>query len=109
MTSPDDPMTKAQVPANPAQPSVSANPVVNSETNPGLAISGTSRDEQASSATFDTSGLNQDELKREFDVFRDVLGNVNNTLRFQIQLSVTLLAACVTVLNLVPRKSIRHC
>jgi len=57
---------------------------------------------QDSSASFDLSGLSPDEIKREFDIFRDVLGNVNNTLRFQIQLSVTLLAACVTVLNIVP-------
>lgn len=55
-----------------------------------------------SSGSFDTVGMTSDELKREFDMFRDVLNNVNNTLRFQIQMSVPLLAACVTVLNLVP-------
>jgi hypothetical protein len=58
--------------------------------------------DQAASAQFDTSSMTADDLKREFDIFRDVLGNVNQTLRFQIQLSVTLLAACVTVLNIVP-------
>lgn len=57
---------------------------------------------QEQSETFDTSGMTADDIKREFDVFRDVLSNVNNTLRFQIQMSVPLLAACVTVLNIIP-------
>src|SRR5271155_4154028 len=39
--------------------------------------------------------------KYEFDMFRDVLSNVNNTLRFQLSLNVPLLAACITVLNIV--------
>jgi hypothetical protein len=56
-------------------------------------------------STLDISGLSPDEVKREFDIFRDVTNNVNNTLRFQIQLSVGLLAACVTVLNIVPPQS----
>ena len=38
----------------------------------------------------------------EFDLFRDALANVNHTLRFQLSLNVPLLAACITVLNLVP-------
>lgn len=40
--------------------------------------------------------------KWEQDTFRDILGNVNNTLRFQIQLAVPLLAGCVTALNIIP-------
>ena len=40
--------------------------------------------------------------KWEQDTFRDVLSNVNNTLRFQIQLGVPLLAGCITALNIVP-------
>lgn len=40
--------------------------------------------------------------KWEQDTFRDVLNNVNNTLRFQIQLGVPLLAGCITALNVVP-------
>jgi hypothetical protein len=58
--------------------------------------------QQSRISSFDAGGMSPDELKREFDIFRDVLGNVNNTLRFQIQLGVPLLAACVTVLNIVP-------
>jgi hypothetical protein len=46
--------------------------------------------------------MDHDEIKWERDVFRDVLSNVNQTLRFQIQMAVPLLAACVTVLNIVP-------
>lgn len=57
---------------------------------------------RATHDAYDPSGLTPDELKREFDIFRDVLSNVNNTLRFQIQLGVPLLAGCVTVLNIVP-------
>ncbi|HEY9718655.1 MAG TPA: hypothetical protein V6C69_14375 [Trichormus sp.] len=56
----------------------------------------------------DSSGsvsMDHDEIKWERDVFRDVLSNVNQTLRFQIQMAVPLLAACVTVLNLVPPQS----
>lgn len=40
--------------------------------------------------------------KWEQDTFRDVINNVNNTLRFQIQLGVPLLAGCITALNVVP-------
>lgn len=40
--------------------------------------------------------------KWEQDTFRDIINNVNNTLRFQIQLGVPLLAGCVTALNIVP-------
>jgi hypothetical protein len=46
----------------------------------------------------DGSGIS----KWERDLFRDALSNVNQTLRYQISLGVPLLAACVTVLNLVP-------
>ncbi len=40
--------------------------------------------------------------KWEQDTYRDILSNVNNTLRFQIQLAVPILAGCVTALNMVP-------
>lgn len=40
--------------------------------------------------------------KWDQDTFRDIISNVNNTLRFQIQLAVPILAGCVTALNLVP-------
>ncbi len=40
--------------------------------------------------------------KWEQDTFRDIINNVNNTLRFQIQLAVPILAGCVTSLNIVP-------
>jgi len=40
--------------------------------------------------------------KWEQDVFRDILNNANNTLRFQVQLAVPLLAGCVTALNIIP-------
>ncbi len=45
-----------------------------------------------------TEGL----TKWEQDTFRDIINNVNNTLRFQIQLAVPILAGCVTALNIVP-------
>jgi hypothetical protein len=48
------------------------------------------------------SSIGSDKAKWERDVFRDVLSNVNQTLRFQISLAVPLLAACVTMLNIVP-------
>lgn len=70
---------------------------------PGVAATSVSTpEEQASSAVFDTSGMTAEELRWEHDIFRDVLGNVNNTLRFQISLGVPLLAGCITVLNIVP-------
>lgn len=40
--------------------------------------------------------------KWEQDTFRDILNNANNTLRFQVQLAVPLLAGCVTALNIIP-------
>ncbi len=40
--------------------------------------------------------------RTELDLFRDALSNVNQTLRFQISLAVPLLAACLTVLNIIP-------
>ncbi len=40
--------------------------------------------------------------KYEHDHCRDALSNVNQTLRFQISLAVPLMAACVTMLNIVP-------
>ncbi|HEY9776848.1 MAG TPA: hypothetical protein V6C81_24000 [Planktothrix sp.] len=57
---------------------------------------------QATTDGPDFSGLTDNELKWERDVFRDVLNNANQTLRFQIQMAVPLLAGCVTVLNIVP-------
>ena len=41
-------------------------------------------------------------IKWQHEVFRDVLSNVNETLRSQINLAVPLMAACVTILNIVP-------
>jgi hypothetical protein len=98
MSSSNEPSPKAKTPANAAQPDVPTSPVVNSEPDHAVAA----RIEQGSSAGFDPCEMTPDDLKREFDMFRDVLNNVNSTLRFQIQLNVTLLAACVTVLNIVP-------
>lgn len=40
--------------------------------------------------------------KWEQDTYRDIISNVNNTLRFQIQMAVPILAGCVTALNMVP-------
>lgn len=48
------------------------------------------------------SEQSRDRQKLEYDLFRDVLSNVNQTLRFQISLAVPLMAACVTILNIVP-------
>ena len=48
------------------------------------------------------NAMSETQLKWEHDIFRDALSTVNNTLRFQIQMAVPLLAACVTVLNIVP-------
>jgi hypothetical protein len=50
----------------------------------------------------DKSRLSRDRSKWERDVFLGALSNVNNTLRFQISLAIPLLAACVTMLNIVP-------
>jgi len=57
-----------------------------------------SRDLAKGEEVGDVSGIS----KWEWDLFRDALSNVNQTLRYQISLGVPLLAACVTVLNIVP-------
>jgi hypothetical protein len=50
--------------------------------------------------------VSQELLSRfEFDYCREALTNANNTLRFQISWSVPLLAACITVLNIVQPQS----
>ena len=61
--------------------------------------------DQTKTGNLDTSGMTDNELKWERDVFRDVLNNVNQTLRFQIQMAIPLLAACVTVLNIISSAS----
>lgn len=65
---------------------------------PSLASSAGTLPGSASMMQTQTSGLS----KWEQDTFRDIINNVNNTLRFQIQLAVPILAGCVTALNLVP-------
>lgn len=52
-----------------------------------------------------SEGMTEAQLKWEHDIFRDALSNANQNLRFQMSLGVPLLAACVTVLNLVPPQS----
>ena len=48
------------------------------------------------------AGQTESLSKWEQDTYRDIISNVNNTLRFQIQLAVPILAGCVTALNMVP-------
>ncbi|MBX9689917.1 MAG: hypothetical protein K2X27_24615, partial [Candidatus Obscuribacterales bacterium] len=57
-----------------------------------------SKESASSKQEVPTEGL----TKWEQDTFRDIINNVNNTLRFQIQLAVPLLAGCVTALNIMP-------
>jgi hypothetical protein len=43
--------------------------------------------------------------KNEFDLVRDVIANVNSILRLNICLSVALIAACITVFDIMPSKN----
>jgi hypothetical protein len=60
---------------------------------------------QAGTSEFAVPPMSPDKVKLEYDLFRDALSNVNQTLRFQISLAVPLMAACVTMLNIVPPQS----
>ncbi len=80
------------------KPGLDANPGPVSDEMARLAAAGL-----ASGTIIPSTAPDLDRLtKWEQDTFRDMLNNANNTLRFQIQLAVPLLAGCVTVLNILP-------